>query len=121
MPLLVRAAIAGPPFDEGAVGVVGAGDVHAAAVDLEGAVGCHGPVLCGHVAVARPHLHLVARGGAGVVVVDAVGAVVTGHDRPGRPGAGRRVANGDDVGLDGVVGRVRRVAGGHDPFEERPG
>ena len=26
----------------------------------------------------------------------------------------------DDVGLDSIVGRIRRVVGGHDPFEEVP-
>jgi hypothetical protein len=29
------------------------------------------------------------------------------------------VMNGHDAGLDGVVGRARRVADGHGPFEER--
>src|SRR5215469_1660064 len=120
LPLLVGAAVAGPPLDQGAVGGLGTGDVHAAAVDLQGPVACHGPVLRGGVAVAVPHLHLVARGAAAVVVVHALGTVVTSHDRPGHR-AGERVADGVDVGLDRVVGGVRRVAGGHDPLEEVTG
>ena len=39
LPLLVGAAVAVPQLDEGAVVVVGAGDVQALAVDLQGAVG----------------------------------------------------------------------------------
>src|SRR5215472_5865915 len=91
LPLLVGAAVAGPPLDQGAVGGPGAGDVHAAPVDLEGAVTGHGPILRGGVAITVPHLHLVARGAAAVVVVDALGPVVTGHDRPGYR-VGERVA-----------------------------
>src|SRR6266567_3781217 len=122
MPLLIGAAVAGPPFDQRAVGGLGAGDVHAAAVDLQRSVAGHGPVLRGGVAVAGPHLHLVARGTAAVVVVHAGRGVVTGDDRPGHPGAaGERVADRVDVGLDRVVGSVRRVAGGHHAFEEVPG
>src|SRR5215472_14987987 len=103
LPLLVSAAVAGPPLDQRAVGGLGAGDVHAAAVDLKRAVAGHGPVLRGGVAVAVPHLHLVARRAAAVVVVDTLGAVVAGHNRPG-PAAGERIADRVDVGLDGVVG-----------------
>src|SRR6266576_4887316 len=123
LPLLVGAAVAGPQLDEGAVSGSGAGDVHAAAGDREGAVAVDGPVLRGRVAVAVPHLHLGAGGAAAVVVVHALGAVVAGHDGPGRPGAAgrRRVADRDDVGLDAVVGGICWVAGGHDAFEERPG
>src|SRR6185312_3848135 len=122
-PVLVGAAVAGPQLDEGTVGGFGAGDVHAAAGDREGAVAVDGPVLRGRVAVAVPHLHLGAGGTAAVVVVHALGAVVAGHDGPGRPGAAgrRRIANRDDVGLGAVVGGIGRVAGGHDAFEERPG
>src|SRR5580698_848104 len=123
LPLLVGAAVACPPLDERPVGVLGAGDVHAAAVDGERPVAVDGPVLRGGVAVARPHLHLVAVGAAGVIVVDAVGAVVAGHDRPGRPAAAARsaVAGRDDVGLDGGLGRGGRVAAGHDALVEGAG
>src|SRR6266487_5968702 len=123
LPLLVGAAVASPQFDEGAVGGFGAGDVHAAAGDREGAVAVNGPVLRGRVAVAVPHLHLGAGGTAAVVVIHALGAVVAGHDGPGRPGAAgrRRVADRDDVRLNAAVGGIGRVAGGHDAFEERPG
>src|SRR5205085_11848317 len=123
LPLLVGAAVAGAQFDEGTVGGFGAGDVHAAAGDREGAVAVDGPVLGGRVAVAVPHLHLGAGGTAAVVVVHALGAVVAGHDRSGRPAAAGcwRVADRDDVGLDAAVGGIGRVAGGHDALEEGPG
>src|ERR1700761_2744771 len=120
-PLLFCAAVARPPLDQGAVGRGGPGDVHAAAVDGEGAVAVHGPVLGSGVAVAVPHLDLVAVGGAGVVVVHALGAVVAGHDRAGRPGGAPAVggvAGRDDAGLDRAFGRRRRVAGGHDALVE---
>src|ERR1700742_872497 len=53
-PVLVGADVAGPQLDEGTVGGFGAGDVHAAAGDREGAVAVDGPVLRGRVAVAAP-------------------------------------------------------------------
>src|SRR5581483_8130685 len=87
LPLLIGAAVAGPQLDQGAVAEVGAGDVHAAAVDGHGAVGVDGPVLRRAVAVAVPHLHLVAIRTAAVVVVHALGAVDAGHDRTCCPAA----------------------------------
>src|SRR6185437_2722857 len=56
-PLLVGAAIASPQLDQGAVGGAGVGDVQAGAVDPDGSVGLHRPVLRGR-AVAIPHLHV---------------------------------------------------------------
>src|ERR1039457_2805642 len=123
LPLLVGATPAGVELDGSAVVVVGAGDVYAAAgaVDRDAAVAVERPVLRGGVAVAGPHLDLVAVGGAAVVVVHADRFVVAGHDRPGATAAaagGGGVASGDDVRLDGGLGRGRGVAGGHDALVE---
>src|SRR5579862_5624227 len=100
-PLLVGASVAGPQLDEGAVDVLGAGDVHAAAGDGQGAVAVDGPVLRGGVAVAVPDLHLGAGGAAAVVVVHALGTAEPGRDRAGGATAARGggVTGRDDVGL----------------------
>src|SRR5215472_8228054 len=99
-PLLVSAAVTGPQLDEGAVDVLGAGDVHAAAGDGEGAVAVDGPVLRAGVAVAVPDLHLGAGGAAAVVVIHALGAAEPGLDRARGATAARGggVAGRDNVG-----------------------
>jgi hypothetical protein len=56
LPLLVRAAPACVPLDGGAVAVVGAGDVDAAAVDLDAAVVGQGPALRGRDVIAGVEL-----------------------------------------------------------------
>src|ERR1700726_157451 len=84
LPLLVAAAVAVPQLDGGAVVVVGAGDVHALAVDLQGAVGFGGPGLVG-APVAVPHLDLGAVGGGQPVVVDALARVDARRDRASAP------------------------------------
>src|ERR1022692_3380373 len=61
LPLLVAAAGAGPLLDKRAVGRAGAGDIHAVAVDSDGAIGLDRPVLRG-TTVAVPHLELRAVG-----------------------------------------------------------
>src|SRR3984957_5744080 len=87
LPLLVGAAVAGPPLDLGAVTVVGAGDVHAAAIDRQCAVAVNRPALRGRDAVAAVGVPWAAVGGVGDGQVDPVGAFAPGDDRPGRPAA----------------------------------
>src|SRR5690242_7031203 len=123
VPLLVGLSVAVPDDDGGAVGGAPVAGVEAlGAIDRQLFAGRGRPALHG-AAPAVVQLHLGAVRGAAVGYVDAA-AGLTAHDLDvllPATAAGVPVAGRGDVGLDRVLGRVGRVAGGHHALVERAG
>src|ERR1700691_4165720 len=128
VPFLAQVAERGPQVGEGAVpgpAVHGVEDLTALDVGDDVAAAARAgerPLLAG--GVERGQLDARAVGGAADrrghvrAAVDVGGGVRAAGRR--EAGAYLLVADRDDVGLDGVVGCVGRVAGGDDTFEEGP-